>query len=190
MIENDSSDTSLFYQNSNNEAHKTFGKHRKTMILSPLLGLQLRPKLCNWFNQSRNIRPNIKIGKDKFQLQLDVRSYDKEEIRVKARPEYVVIEGKHQAQTKRGLVLRQFIRKFKLPSGCVMEGMESKLSPDGMLTITAPRTSCDQFYPYETLIPIKPDFAQNDQEASFVPQESGVCENPDLPKTPPSDQIK
>lgn len=133
------------------------------MIFSPLLAMQVRPKLSSWFNQCRNLRPSIKIGKDKFQLQIDVRHYGKDEIRVKARPEYVIIEGYHRAQTKRGLVMRKFMRKFKLPSGCDMQSMESKLSQDGMLTITVPRHISKMSSFCETLIPTKLDCRKVDK---------------------------
>lgn len=123
------------------------------MILSPFLSLQLRPKVCSWVKQARNIRPLVKIGKDKFQLTIDVHQFSKDEIRVKAREEYVIVEGKQEKRTKRGFVMRQFVRKFKLPDGCNPESMESKLSQDGMLTITAPRKVSEPELPCETLIP-------------------------------------
>lgn len=125
------------------------------MILSPLLRLQLRPKLCSWIKQSRKIRPSIKIGKDKFQLSIDVRNFSKDEIRVKARQEYVIVEGKQEKKTKSGFVMRQFVRKFKLPQGCSPNTMESKLSADGILTITAPRVIDEPELPCETLIPTR-----------------------------------
>lgn len=147
------------------------------MILSPMLRVQLRPKLCCWLKQSRNIRPNMKIGKEKFELQLDVRNFNKDEIRVKAQPDYVIIEGKQQKQTKRGLVMRQFVRKFRLPTGCIINVMQSKLSPDGILTITAPRKICDANLPCEMQIPISPELPSTDVDAAFVPVDDNVVKS-------------
>lgn len=124
------------------------------MILSPLLNVSLRPKLFSWIKQTRNIRPMVKIGKEKFELCIDVHRFTKEELRVKARPEYVIIEGKQERRTKRGCLVRQFVRKFKLPDGCSPEKIESKLSSDGYLTVTAHRKSCGTNWPCERLIPI------------------------------------
>ncbi|CAG4962315.1 unnamed protein product [Colias eurytheme] len=124
------------------------------MILRPLRLFNSRPQLYSWMNQSRNVRPTIKIGKDKFQLFLDVHQFNKDEIRVKVRPEYVIIEGKQERQTRDGFVIRKFFRKFKLPDGCDPQRVRSELSHDGCLTITAPRQTCETTYPCETVIPI------------------------------------
>lgn len=124
------------------------------MILSPLLNIKLRPKFFQLLKQARNVRPIVRIGKDKFQLCVDVRNFAKDEIKVKARPEYVVIEGKQERKTKNGCVIRHFVRKFKLPSGCNPEKVKSQLSKDGYLTITAPRSTCDINLPCENVVPI------------------------------------
>ncbi|XP_050357233.1 heat shock protein 27-like [Nymphalis io] len=125
------------------------------MILCPLLNINLLPKFLPLIKQTRNIRPIIKIGKDKFQLCIDVHQFKKDEIRVKARPEYVIIEGKQERKTKRGCIVRQFVRKFKLPEGCNPQKIKSELSKDGFLTITAPRNLCDINLPCETVVTIK-----------------------------------
>lgn len=137
------------------------------MILNPLLGVHFRPAALTWIKHSRAIRPIIKVGKEKFQLTIDVQNFDKDEIRVKARPEYVVIEGKQERKTKRGCVMRQFVRKFKLPQGCSPENMDSKLSPDGVLTFTALRKSCESNLPCETLIPISRIEKSNNHDEPF-----------------------
>ncbi|CAG9796131.1 unnamed protein product [Diatraea saccharalis] len=124
------------------------------MLLTPYLGIKLRPMVYNWIQQMRGVRPSIKIGKERFQLTIDVRQFAKEEIRVKARPEYVIIEGKQEKKMKNGYVMRHFVRKFKLPHGCDPCKMKTNLSPNGLLTVTAPRCTCDINMPCETVIPI------------------------------------
>ncbi|CAF4923685.1 unnamed protein product [Pieris macdunnoughi] len=125
------------------------------MLLRPLLQINTRPhQLYSFFNQVRNVRPTIKIGKDKFQLLLDVHQFEKDEIRVKARPEYVIIEGKQERKTKDGYVIRKFIKKYRLPDGCNPLRIRSELSSDGCLIITAPRETCGFSYPCETVVPI------------------------------------
>ncbi|XP_064292841.1 alpha-crystallin B chain-like [Plodia interpunctella] len=143
--------------------------------------LRLGAKLCNvvrpCLNQVRNIRPSVKIDKETFQLTLDVRQFDKEEIRVKARTEFIIVEGKQERKTNNGYVIRQFVRKFKLPVGCDPHTIKTKLSPDGILTVTAPRKFCEHNLPCERIIPI------------------GVGENEEIdqsliPVTKPSEEIK
>ncbi|XP_072945929.1 protein lethal(2)essential for life-like [Epargyreus clarus] len=133
-----------------------------------LLGMQIRPKLYSWVTQTRNIRPIIKLSKEQFQLCLDVRQFKKEEICVKARPEYVIIEGKQERKTKRGYTVRQFSRKYKLPDGCNPQCMKSQISPDGMLTITAPRETVDINLPCETVVPITHSGPQKECGVSLI----------------------
>lgn len=66
---------------------------------------------------SRYLRPIVKLGKDKFQISIDVRQFNKDEISVKARKEFVVITGKQERKLQDGFVIRQFVRKYKLPPG-------------------------------------------------------------------------
>ncbi|KAI8425665.1 hypothetical protein MSG28_011477 [Choristoneura fumiferana] len=132
------------------------------MIISRILRLSVLPTL----KHTRNIRPTIKIGKERFQLQIDVHQFSKDEIRVKARPEFVLIEGKQERKTKRGCIIRQFARRFKLPPGCNPGKMKSSLSPEGVLTIVAPRETCDMNLPCETMVPI--DYTGKQAEESIV----------------------
>nr|XP_026486099.1 heat shock protein 26-like [Vanessa tameamea] len=146
------------------------------MILCPLLNLNLRPKLFSLIKQTRNIRPTIKIGKDKFQVCIDVHQFTKDEIQVKARSEYVIIEGKQERKTKRGCIVRKFVRKFKLPDGCNPQKVKSELSKDGFLTITAPRNLCDINLPCETVVPIS--YSSKNAEPSSLMGDKPVTTSP------------
>jgi crystallin, alpha B len=82
----------------------------------------------------------ITVDKDKFQVNVDVQHFAPEEINVKVLNDHVVVEGKHEEKRdQHGYVSRQFIRKYTLPQGCLPDTVESKLSSDGVLTITAPK---------------------------------------------------
>nr|QNN88701.1 heat shock protein [Spodoptera frugiperda] len=125
------------------------------MFLRTLLGSQLQSKLCYSMKNNRSLRPTVRIGKDSFHLSINVNNYNKDEIRVKAHPEYVVIEGKQEKETEQGYALRQFIRKFKLPEGCIPSQITCRLSPDGTLKIEVPRTYKDAATPAEVFnVPI------------------------------------
>ncbi|XP_026733882.1 protein lethal(2)essential for life-like [Trichoplusia ni] len=126
------------------------------MILKPLLTFSaIRPPYYTPVKTTRSLRPTIKIGKDRFQLTLNVRQFNKDELKVKAHPEYVTIEGKQEKNTAQGYLLRQFVRKFKLPDGCEPSKIESRLSTDGVLTIVAPRASHEASLPLEPVsVPI------------------------------------
>ncbi|XP_063916483.1 protein lethal(2)essential for life-like [Zophobas morio] len=78
--------------------------------------------------------------KDKFQVNLDVQQFKPEEISVKVAKNVVTVEGKHEEkEDEHGLISRHFVRKYVLPEGHDVDKIESKLSTDGVLTITAPR---------------------------------------------------
>lgn len=91
---------------------------------------------------NRDVGSTIKLDKDKFQLSLDVQHFAPEDISVKIADGYIVIEGKHEEKKdEHGFISRQFTRRYALPDGCDTETVESKLSSDGVLIVTAPRKS-------------------------------------------------
>ncbi|XP_047540702.1 protein lethal(2)essential for life-like [Vanessa atalanta] len=89
---------------------------------------------------ARDVGSSIKNDKDKFQVNLDVQHFNPEEISVKTADGYIVVEGKHEEKKdQHGFISRQFTRRYAIPEGCTPETVESRLSSDGVLTITAPR---------------------------------------------------
>nr|APX61065.1 heat shock protein 19.9 [Antheraea pernyi] len=81
----------------------------------------------------------IKEDKDKFQVNLDVQHFAPEEISVKTVDGYLIIEAKHEErQDEHGFISRSFTRRYKLPDGIEEDAVTSKLSSDGVLSISAP----------------------------------------------------
>lgn len=94
--------------------------------------------------------------KDKFQVKLDVEAFKPEEIKIKAISDQntIEIEAKHEEkQDEHGFISRQFLRRFVLPKGHDLKAVVSSLSEDGVLTITAPRTT--QELAQEKTIPVE-----------------------------------
>ncbi|KPJ10837.1 hypothetical protein RR48_02969 [Papilio machaon] len=90
---------------------------------------------------AKDLGSSIKADSDKLQINLDVQHFAPEEISVKTADGYIIVEGKHEEKKdEHGYVSRQFVRRYALPEGTLPETVESKLSSDGVLTITAPRT--------------------------------------------------
>nr|XP_003701702.1 PREDICTED: protein lethal(2)essential for life-like [Megachile rotundata]XP_012136839.1 PREDICTED: protein lethal(2)essential for life-like [Megachile rotundata] len=82
----------------------------------------------------------VQADKDKFQVTLDVQQFAPEEVTVKVVGNNVVIEGKHEEkQDEHGWISRQFVRKYLVPEQCDIDQIQSSLSSDGVLMITAPR---------------------------------------------------
>lgn len=114
-----------------------------------------RKYLRPWRNLSalaQDVGSTIKSDKDKFQVNLDVQHFAPEEVTVKVIDNYVVVEGEHEERKdEHGFISRQFKRRYAIPEDCNPEAVESKLSSDGVLTITAPKKALERG---ERLVPI------------------------------------
>lgn len=88
----------------------------------------------------------ISFDKEMYRAVLDVQQFGPEELSVKVTGgNTVIIEGKHGEKVdEQGKIHRQFVRRYILPKNCDMDKVESKLSSDGMLIITAPRVGENQ----------------------------------------------
>lgn len=86
------------------------------------------------------VKERTEADYEKFQVNVDVQHFAPEDISVTVVNGYIVIEGKHEEKLdEHGYVSRQFVRRYPLPEGCLPDTVESKLSSDGVLTVTAPR---------------------------------------------------
>ncbi|XP_028161670.1 protein lethal(2)essential for life-like [Ostrinia furnacalis] len=97
---------------------------------------------CHWRDvaaASKDMASTIKEDKEKFQVNVDVQHFSPEEISVKTVDRFLVVEAKHEErQDEHGFVSRSFTRKYALPDGVEADVLTSKLSSDGVLTISAP----------------------------------------------------
>jgi len=83
--------------------------------------------------------PKTSIGKDGFQVSLDVQQFAPNEISVKTVNNSIVVEAKHEErQDEHGYISRQFSRRYDLPQGFNVKDVVTQLSSDGVLTIKAP----------------------------------------------------
>lgn len=125
-----------------------FGLNFPQDSTSDILEHPIRHYLRPWRNLSslnRDVGSTISSDKNKFQLNLDVKHFSPDEISVKTADNYIIVEGKHEERKdEHGYISRQFKRRYALPNECNPEMVESKLSSDGVLTITAPKISCEK----------------------------------------------
>lgn len=102
----------------------------------------------NWKSaaSSSDAGSTVTFDKDKFEAVLDVQQFKPEEISVKVTGDNIItVEGKHEEKKdEHGQIYRHFIRRYVLPKGCDIDKVESKLSSDGVLTITSPRTDVEK----------------------------------------------
>ncbi|VVC99235.1 unnamed protein product [Leptidea sinapis] len=111
-----------------------------TVAAAPLLNREYYRPWRHLAAVSRDVGSSIKSDSDKFQINLDVQHFAPEEISVKTADGFIIVEGKHEEKKdEHGYISRHFVRKYMLPQGALPESVESKLSSDGVLTITAPK---------------------------------------------------
>nr|QDZ38462.1 small heat shock protein 20.2 [Lasioderma serricorne] len=119
-------------------------------LFAPIVPRDVRSLLSNpvgyyrpWMSAAaqRDTGSTVTVDKDKFQVNLDVQHFAPEEITVKTTGnDTIEVEGKHEEkQDEHGYISRRFVRKYKLPKGHDIEHVQSNLSSDGVLTITAPK---------------------------------------------------
>lgn len=82
------------------------------------------------------------IGKDGFQVCLDVRHFQPNEISVKTENNSIIVNAKHEdKKDDQGFISREFTRKYDLPKGFKAEDVISSLSSDGLLSVKCPKAA-------------------------------------------------
>jgi len=74
----------------------------------------------------------------KFETKLEVSGFQPEELQIKISDNMVTITGKQEMREENNFSSRQFYKKFSIPQGVKPENITSSLSPQGVLTISAP----------------------------------------------------
>lgn len=93
---------------------------------------------------------------DKFTMALDVQQFKPDELKVRVVEGAVEVEGRHeQRQDEHGTIARHFVRKYTLPEDVMVEMVASSLSPDGVLTIEAPKKPIELPTPSQRDVPIR-----------------------------------
>ncbi|KAM7356627.1 uncharacterized protein ACRADG_002283 [Cochliomyia hominivorax] len=104
--------------------------------------------LTNDSDQSKQLRtrdghsagPVSIIGKNGFQVCMDVQQFKPSELNVKVKDNCVIVEGKHEErEDNHGYIARHFVRRYALPKGYDPNKVVSTLSSDGVLTVSVPK---------------------------------------------------
>ncbi|KAH1011315.1 hypothetical protein HUJ04_000716 [Dendroctonus ponderosae] len=135
-------------------------------------------------DSSNDSGSTLVADKDKFQASLDVQQFSPEELTIKITGENVLtVEGKHEEkEDQHGSIQRHFVRRYVLPSSYDISKIESKMSSDGVLIITAPSIAAKQVE--HKTIPItqtekpalllddQPRVSRRDLVSQFLPEET------------------
>lgn len=81
----------------------------------------------------------VKEDDSKFEVSLDTHEFRPDELKVNVKDNMLSVEGKHEERSEEGnsYVSKHFVRKYTLPKGCDATNVNSNLSSDGVLMITA-----------------------------------------------------
>ncbi|XP_068612308.1 heat shock protein beta-6 isoform X2 [Brachionichthys hirsutus] len=74
-----------------------------------------------------------------FTVKVDVKDFNPQDLSVKVIGDFVEVQGKHEEKKEGpGFTTRQFNRRYRIPKGVDSMALESAVSPDGILIISAP----------------------------------------------------
>ncbi|CAL1284050.1 unnamed protein product [Larinioides sclopetarius] len=101
----------------------------------------------------------VKNDDKQFQVALNVKQFKPEEIEVKIVDNYIVVHGKHEERNEDNgsFSTREFTRRYMLPQACEGDTVTSSLSPDSVLTITAPKKAIEAPPKQERQVPVSVD---------------------------------
>ncbi|XP_069598452.1 alpha-crystallin B chain [Ranitomeya imitator] len=125
---------------------QSFGDHLQESelfptALSPFYFKYPFLRLPSWIESGFS---EMRMEKDKFSVNLDVKHFSPEELKVKVMGDFIEIHGKHEERPdEHGYVSRDFQRRYKIPVDVDPLSVTSSLSSDGVLTVTGPRKLAD-----------------------------------------------
>ncbi|KAG8191336.1 hypothetical protein JTE90_006082 [Oedothorax gibbosus] len=125
-------------------------------LLAPQLyrGFVLRPRTQS--NVAASGQSEVKNDDQQFQVSLNVSQFKPDEIQVKVVDNYVEIHAKHEEKSDdHGFVSREFTRRYVLPRSCQGDLVTSSLTPEGVLTIEAPKKALEDVQKNERPVPIE-----------------------------------
>ncbi|XP_013864139.1 heat shock protein beta-6 isoform X2 [Austrofundulus limnaeus] len=83
-----------------------------------------------------------------FTVQVDVKQFNPQDLLVKVVGDFVEVQGKHEEQKDGpGFTSMQFNRRYRIPKGVDTMALESAVSPEGILVISAPMLQTEKIRP-------------------------------------------
>ncbi|XP_034996083.1 alpha-crystallin B chain isoform X2 [Zootoca vivipara] len=128
--------------------NQTFGEHLVESELLPsssaFSSFFLRPSILRNPSWLESRLSEMRLDKDKFSVNLDVKHFSPEELKVKVLGDVIEVQGKHEErQDEHGFIAREFNRKYRIPADVDPLSITSSLSSDGVLTVNGPRKAME-----------------------------------------------
>ncbi|CAH2102013.1 unnamed protein product [Euphydryas editha] len=84
--------------------------------------------------------PQIISDSEKYQINLFVRRFKPEELKIKVKNRYIIVEGKQKVNDNASkFMANHFVQRFVLPPGTKQEEVTAVFNEKGVLSITAPK---------------------------------------------------
>ena len=140
----------LFFEESANRFKKDMERFQQCWISD--LAMEIKRKNIEFFSNNIHAPTNTSWDNDplslpkkfpsesvKMEVQLDTSGYNPEELEVNVCSGIICVQGKHEEKSEEGKVLvsREFTRNYTLPLNARAEDVDSSLSKEGILIITA-----------------------------------------------------
>lgn len=107
--------------------------------------------------------PQIVSDSEKFRVNLNVRRFKPDELRIKVKNRYIIVEGKHKDKNNdEPFLTNHFVQRFVMPPGSRQEEVTAVLKPNGVLCVTVPKHELppplpEREVPIEVLLPKLPE---------------------------------
>ncbi|XP_034832066.1 protein lethal(2)essential for life-like [Maniola hyperantus] len=131
--------------------------------------------------------PQIISDSEKYQVNLSVRRFKPDELKIKVKNRYIIVEGRHKEKdSDKKFMANHFVQRFVLPLGTKQEEVKAVFNEKGVLSITAPKHELppplpEREVPIEVILPeekvekledeIKDTAAPSIQTSSVTPLE-------------------
>ncbi|KAI5645064.1 hsp20/alpha crystallin family domain-containing protein [Phthorimaea operculella] len=107
----------------------------------PLFGNLFAP-LWRLLPSFSEIGPKIVADDDKFQVIVNVKDYNKDDLKVKVKGDFIFVQGSHEAKhDDKDVFASQFFHTYTLPANSSANDVTAEISSDGYLIVTAPLNS-------------------------------------------------
>ncbi|CAH0727675.1 unnamed protein product, partial [Brenthis ino] len=115
--------------------------------------------------------PQIISDSEKYQVNLIVRRFKPDELKIKVKNRYIIVEGKHRvADNDNKFMANHFVQRFVLPPGTKQEEVKAVINEKGVLSISAPKHELPPPLP-EREVPIEVILPEEKPEASSEKEE-------------------
>ncbi|CAH1640002.1 unnamed protein product [Spodoptera littoralis] len=105
--------------------------------------------------------PQIVSDNEKLLINLNVRRFKPDELRIKVKNRYIIVEGKHKEKDDvQQFMANHFVQRFVLPPGSKQEEVTAVLKENGVLTVSVPKHELpppppEREVPIEVRLPVK-----------------------------------